>query len=90
MTITLDDEFVRQMDAVRDGQPRGRWLEGLVEGGALMPHIPTVEQERQMAVEDRSPKVQPGYEPPREPSMPSMKSARQLLEEQRQEEAGES
>ncbi len=86
INITLDDEFVRQMDAARNGQSRGRWVEGLVEGGALMPHIPSREDEARMQREDRSPSLQPKIEEPREPLL---KSARQLLEEQRQEEAGE-
>ncbi len=54
ITVSLDDEFIRGMDAARGSVARSRWLEGLVEGGALMPAIPSRELEAQMKAEDRS------------------------------------
>lgn len=58
-TLSLDDHFVRRVDAARGHAPRSRWIEDMVEAGALelsggLPDVPTSDGAARLAAEDRS------------------------------------
>ncbi len=90
--LSIPDATVAELDRMRGDVTRSRFVQRLIEGIASPATILDAEpaRARPPVVEpQRSPTPAVEFEEPRGPSMPSMKSARQLLEEQRQEEAGE-
>jgi hypothetical protein len=53
LTISFDEHFVLQMDVARGARSRGLWIEGLVEGGALLPVVESPRERAQRDIEDR-------------------------------------
>lgn len=57
--LSLDERFVREVDAARGMVPRSRWIEGMVEAGALdvmggLPKVLSPEEQARLDAEDVS------------------------------------
>ncbi len=69
LTISFDEHFILQMDEARIGTSRGLWLEGLVEGGAILPVVIDQREQARRDAEDKNPPPPKATRSP-EPDLP--------------------